>query len=286
MPSDVTEKMKALERENRELCQANEILRKTSAYFAMPELDRPFKRKSRSLTNTVPCSGSGRSAGYCRCPVNLSRECRQAPGRRSPADPRPKRHHTEDRDTLRLRTELPRLWRSPRIWRQLKREARCRPLHCHSAYEIDVARRDHLGESRSVRHSRTRRLKPTLPGESPVQSPSTKQAVGFGFHYIATWQGFVYVGLLSDVFARRTVGWRASRTANASFVLDAVEQALHDRRPVHARRPRAPSGQGRPICVNALLPTVGSKAGVEPLPEVSATVTTTPAPKRSTVSKG
>lgn len=40
----VAEKMKALERENRELRQANEILRKASAYFAMAELDRPLKR--------------------------------------------------------------------------------------------------------------------------------------------------------------------------------------------------------------------------------------------------
>jgi transposase-like protein len=37
-------KLKALERENRELRQANEILRKASAYFAQAELDRPFKR--------------------------------------------------------------------------------------------------------------------------------------------------------------------------------------------------------------------------------------------------
>ncbi len=44
VPSDVAEKMKALERENRELRQANEILRKASAYFAMAELDRPLKR--------------------------------------------------------------------------------------------------------------------------------------------------------------------------------------------------------------------------------------------------
>lgn len=44
LPSDVAEKMKALERENRELRQANEILRKASAYFAQPELDRPLKR--------------------------------------------------------------------------------------------------------------------------------------------------------------------------------------------------------------------------------------------------
>jgi len=44
MPSDIAEKLKALERENRELRQANEILRKASAYFAQAELDRPFKR--------------------------------------------------------------------------------------------------------------------------------------------------------------------------------------------------------------------------------------------------
>jgi|SRR5271167_2731574 len=43
-PGDVAERLKALERENRELRQANEILRKASAYFAQAELDRPLKR--------------------------------------------------------------------------------------------------------------------------------------------------------------------------------------------------------------------------------------------------
>ena len=43
VPTDVAEKLKALERENRELRQANEILRKASAYFAMAELDRRSK---------------------------------------------------------------------------------------------------------------------------------------------------------------------------------------------------------------------------------------------------
>ena len=44
VPTDVADKIKALERENSELRQANEILRKASAYFAQAELDRPFKR--------------------------------------------------------------------------------------------------------------------------------------------------------------------------------------------------------------------------------------------------
>ena len=43
IPSETAERLKALERENRELRQANEILRKASAYFAMAELDRRFK---------------------------------------------------------------------------------------------------------------------------------------------------------------------------------------------------------------------------------------------------
>jgi len=42
--TDERERIKALERENRELRQANEILRKASAYFAQAELDRPLKR--------------------------------------------------------------------------------------------------------------------------------------------------------------------------------------------------------------------------------------------------
>jgi putative transposase len=52
------------------------------------------------------------------------------------------------------------------------------------------------------------------------------------FTYVSTWTGFVYVAFVIDVYARRIVGWRASRTAHASFVLDALEQALHERRPV------------------------------------------------------
>lgn len=53
------------------------------------------------------------------------------------------------------------------------------------------------------------------------------------FTYVSTWSGFVYVAFVIDAYARRIVGWRVSRTARASFVLDALEQALHERRPAH-----------------------------------------------------
>ena len=53
------------------------------------------------------------------------------------------------------------------------------------------------------------------------------------FTYVSTWTGFVYVAFVIDAYARRIVGWRVSRTAHANFVLDALEQALHERRPTH-----------------------------------------------------
>jgi len=50
------------------------------------------------------------------------------------------------------------------------------------------------------------------------------------FTYVSTWQGFVYVAFVIDVFARRIVGWKVSGSARTDFVLDALEQALHARR--------------------------------------------------------
>ena len=51
------------------------------------------------------------------------------------------------------------------------------------------------------------------------------------FTYVSTWQGWVYVAFVIDVFARRIVGWRVSRSMRSDFVLDALEQALFDRQP-------------------------------------------------------
>ncbi len=51
------------------------------------------------------------------------------------------------------------------------------------------------------------------------------------FTYVSTWQGWLYVAFVNDVFARRIVGWRVSRTMTTDFVLDALEQALYARQP-------------------------------------------------------
>ncbi len=54
------------------------------------------------------------------------------------------------------------------------------------------------------------------------------------FTYVSTWQGWLYVAFVIDVFARRIVGWRVSRSMRTDFVLDALEQALYDRQPERA----------------------------------------------------
>lgn len=51
------------------------------------------------------------------------------------------------------------------------------------------------------------------------------------FTYVSTWQGWLYVAFVIDVFARRTVGWRVSSSMRTDFVLDALEQALYARQP-------------------------------------------------------
>lgn len=63
------------------------------------------------------------------------------------------------------------------------------------------------------------------------RAPAPNRVWVSDFTYVSTWSGFVSVAFAIDAFARRIVGWRVSRTAHASFVLDALEQALHARRP-------------------------------------------------------
>ncbi len=79
---------------------------------------------------------------------------------------------------------------------------------------------------------------------------------------VATWAGFVHAAFVVDAFARRIVGWRASRTARAGFVPDALEQALHDRRPVRGDlvHPSDRGGQYLSIRYTERL----AEAGIEP----------------------
>ncbi len=80
---------------------------------------------------------------------------------------------------------------------------------------------------------------PVGQGESAVPGGRAEHALGqrfrfadLRFTYVATWKGFAYVAFVIDAYARRIVDGRVSASAHAGFVLDALEQAVHDRRPV------------------------------------------------------
>lgn len=122
-----------------------------------------------------------------------------------------------------------------KVWRQLQREG------------FDVARCTVARLMRAMGLAGVIRGKPvrTTVGDRSAPCPLDRVNRQFrapapnmlwvsDFTYVATWTGFVYVAFVIDTFARRIVGWRASRTAHAGFVLDALEQALHDRRPTRS----------------------------------------------------
>ena len=121
-----------------------------------------------------------------------------------------------------------------KVWRQMQREG------------FDVARCTVARLMRSMGLQGVIRGKPMRTTVSNKAAPCPLDHVNRQFHapapnrlwvsdftYVATWKGFVYVAFVIDVYARYIVGWRVSRTAHAGFVLDALEQALHDRRPIH-----------------------------------------------------
>ena len=119
-----------------------------------------------------------------------------------------------------------------KVWRQLRREG-------FSVARCTVARlmRD-MGLQGAIRGKPVRTTISDKAAPCPLDhvnrqfhAPAADRLWLADFTYVATWTGFVYVAFVIDAYARRIVGWRASRTAHAHFVLDALEQALHDRRP-------------------------------------------------------
>jgi transposase InsO family protein/transposase-like protein len=224
-------RIRELEREVRELRQANEILKKASAYFAQAELDRPFRKRRTSLKNTVVCSGSSRSARVL--PIAPSTYHQHALEAREPerASARPKTDAA-------LRVEIARVWEENRqlygarkIWPALRREG------------FDVARCtvERLMKSMGIKGVvRGRRIITTNPDAArpcpddkvnrQVRAQRPNQLRVSDLTYVPTWSGTVYVAFVIDVFARRIVGWRVSTSMSTQFVLDALDQAIWQRK--------------------------------------------------------
>jgi len=120
-----------------------------------------------------------------------------------------------------------------KVWRQLRREgfdvARCTVERLMRAMGLRGAVR-----GKPVRTTVSNRAAPCPQDRVNRQfrAPQPNALWVSDFTYVATWAGFVYVAFVIDAFARRIVGWRVSRRAQTAFVLDALEQALHARRPV------------------------------------------------------
>ncbi|WP_324765621.1 IS3 family transposase (plasmid) [Sinorhizobium meliloti] len=139
----------------------------------------------------------------------------------------------EDRDTPRLRGELPRLRRAQGLAAIEAGGLRHSPLHRRPAHAIDGTSGYHPRQADPHDDPGQHGSQPARSGDRQFKAPAPNRLWVSDFTYVATWQGFVYVAFVIDAFARRIVGWRVSRTAHAGFVLDALEQALHERRPVH-----------------------------------------------------
>jgi len=120
-----------------------------------------------------------------------------------------------------------------KVWRQLKRDghdvARCTVERLMRSMDLQGAVR-----GRPARTTVSDKAAPCPLDKVNRQFRSQRPNALWvsDFTYVATWQGFVYVAFVIDTFARRIVGWRVSSSAHAGFVLDALEQALHDRQPV------------------------------------------------------
>jgi putative transposase len=120
-----------------------------------------------------------------------------------------------------------------KVWRQLLREG-IAVARCTVARLMRTMGLQGVVRGKTVRTTISNAATPCPPDHVNRQFKAPRPNVLWvsDFTYVATWAGFVYVAFVIDVFARRIVGWRVSRTAHAGFVLDALEQALHERRPV------------------------------------------------------
>jgi len=141
-----------------------------------------------------------------------------------------------------LRPEMKRVWKDNRsvygarkLWHAMKREkfdvARCTIERLMRDIGIEGVRRG-------------KKIKTTWPDKAlpcpldrvnrQFRAMMPNQLWVSDFTYVSTWQGFVYVAFVIDTFANKIVGWRASRSQQTQFVLDALEQALYERRPAES----------------------------------------------------
>jgi putative transposase len=144
--------------------------------------------------------------------------------------PRVRRDIELSRDIRRVYQENFRVYGVRKVWRQLGREqvtvARCTVERLMRSLGLQGVVR---GRKCRTTISKDQASYPAdlVKRQFAAQRPNELWVADFT--YVATWAGFVYVAFVIDVFARRIIGWRVTRSMQTDLVLDALEQALWSR---------------------------------------------------------
>ncbi|ELO4920906.1 IS3 family transposase [Escherichia coli] len=225
------QRLKELERENRELRRSNDILRQASAYFGEGGVRPPLEKMMPLLDKLREQYGVGPVCSELHIAPSTYYHCQQ---QRHHPDKRSARAQRDDwlkKEILRVYDENHQVYGVRKVWRQLLREG-IRVARCTVARLMAVMGLAGVLRGKKVRTTISRkavaagdRVNRQFVAERPDQLWVAD------FTYVSTWQGFVYVAFIIDVFAGYIVGWRVSSSMETTFVLDALEQALWARRP-------------------------------------------------------
>ncbi|WP_193229299.1 MULTISPECIES: IS3 family transposase, partial [Enterobacteriaceae] len=225
------QRLKELERENRELRRSNDILRQASAYFCEGGVRPPLEKVMPLLDKLRKLYGVGPVCSELHIAPSTYYHCQQ---QRHHPDKRSARAQRDDwlkKEILRVYDGNHQVYGVRKVWRQLLREG-IRVARCTVARLMAVMGLAGVLRGKKVRTTVSRkavaagdRVNRQFVAERPDQLWVAD------FTYVSTWQGVVYVAFIIDVFAGYIVGWRVSSSMETTFVLDALEQALWARRP-------------------------------------------------------
>ncbi|MBB0783691.1 IS3 family transposase [Escherichia coli] len=225
------QRLKELERENRELRRSNDILRQASAYFGEGGVRPPLEKMMPLLDKLREQYGVGPLCSELHIAPSTYYHCQQ---QRHHPDKRSARAQRDDwlkREIQRVYDENHQVYGVRKVWRQLLREG-IRVARCTVARLMAVMGLAGVLRGKKVRTTVSRKTVATgdrVNRQFVAERPD--QLWVADFTYVSTWQGFVYVAFIIDVFAGYIVGWRVSSSMETTFVLDALEQALWARRP-------------------------------------------------------
>ncbi|HIA9323279.1 TPA: IS3 family transposase [Escherichia coli] len=225
------QRLKELDRENRELRRSNDILRLGFRLFCEGGVRPPLEKIMPLLDKLREQYGVGPVCSELHIAPSTYYHCQQ---QRHHPDKRSARAQHDDwlkKEIQRVYDENHQVYGVRKVWRQLLREG-IRVARCTVARLMAVMGLAGVLRGKKVRTTVSRkavaacdRVNRQFVAERPDQLWVAD------FTWVRTWQGFVYVAFIIDVFAGYIVGWQVSSSMETTFVLDALEQALWARRP-------------------------------------------------------